>query len=207
MEELEDRKVDSANAQVDNAQSGSDSVGKMNVMQLVKRRFFAMRNGVLADQMRRASSPHRIIFGLNILQLREIATEFGHNTELAAALWANVTTRESRLLAPMLWRPDDLTADELVAMVKQSESTEVADNLCFELLKRRDDAQYIVMQLIDDELPLVRYAALRLILGILSRMDLSQAEAVARREAACNNELTNGLAMMVLDEIEFMRDC
>ena len=48
-----------------------------NTMQTLKRRFFAMRNGLLADQMRRAGSNFRIIFGLNIIQLNEIAADYG----------------------------------------------------------------------------------------------------------------------------------
>ena len=36
----------------------------MNEMQIVKRHFFAMRNGIIADTLRRAGSPYHIIFGL-----------------------------------------------------------------------------------------------------------------------------------------------
>lgn len=60
---------------------------QFNKMQTLKRRFFAMRNGLLADQLRRAGSKFRIIFGLNIIQLNDIARDYGHDPELAEALW------------------------------------------------------------------------------------------------------------------------
>lgn len=48
-----------------------------NKMQLLKRRFFAMRNGAVADSLRRQGADYRIIFGLNLPQLVDIAREFG----------------------------------------------------------------------------------------------------------------------------------
>ena len=40
--------------------------GTFNLMQSVKRRFYAMRNGMLAAQMRQGGVDYRINFGLNI---------------------------------------------------------------------------------------------------------------------------------------------
>ena len=50
-----------------------------NPLQNIKRRFFALRNGVIADTLRRAGSPFKIIFGLNLPQLAEIAAELGYS--------------------------------------------------------------------------------------------------------------------------------
>lgn len=82
-------------------------------LQRVKRRFFAMRNGMLADQMRRGGLNYRVNFGLNLPQLKDIAAEIatgwglnsGEIVDLADTLWDNVNTRESRLLAPLLVGP------------------------------------------------------------------------------------------------------
>ena len=69
---------------------------EFNEMQKVKRQFFALRNGVVADALRRAGLPHRIIFGLSVVDLKMIAREVGVNTELSEMLRDNVSTRESR---------------------------------------------------------------------------------------------------------------
>ena len=66
-----------------------------NIMQQVKRSLFAMRNGVVADSLRKAGCPHRIVFGVNLPQLNEIAAKYGPSEELAEALWADTALRES----------------------------------------------------------------------------------------------------------------
>ena len=82
-----------------------------NEMQTVKRHFFAMRNGIIADTLRRAGSPFKIIFGLNLPQLMDIAESTPHSAELATRLWNNSSTRESMLLAPMIYPRDKFDAD------------------------------------------------------------------------------------------------
>ena len=76
---------------------------QFNDMQVVKRRFFAMRNGAVADNMRKLGANYRIIFGLNLPQIVEIANETPHDEVLAEALWQIKSTRESQLLAPMIY--------------------------------------------------------------------------------------------------------
>ena len=63
-----------------------------------------MRNGAVADYMRRMGAPYKIIFGVNLPHLSEIASETVPSQELARQLWANSSTRESMLLAPMIFR-------------------------------------------------------------------------------------------------------
>lgn len=74
-----------------------------NRMQLIKRRFYAMRNGIIADTLRKAGLGYKIIFGLNLPQITEIASGLTADADLAEELWADRRTRESMLLAPMLY--------------------------------------------------------------------------------------------------------
>ena len=82
-----------------------------NEMQTVKRHFFALRNGIVADTYRKAGSNFRIIFGLNLPQIVEIAKQTPRSTALADALWHNTTTRESMLLAPMIYPREEFTQE------------------------------------------------------------------------------------------------
>ena len=52
-----------------------------------------MRNGIVADTLRKAGSPYRIIFGLNQPQISEIARVTGCNHEMAETLLADNHTR------------------------------------------------------------------------------------------------------------------
>lgn len=178
---------------------------QFNKMQTLKRRFFAMRNGLLADQMRRAGSNFRIIFGLNIIQLNEIAADYGHDAEFAAMLWENSTTRESMLLAPMLWRAEDFTYNDALRLCREVTNPEVADMVCHKLLKQRADATEIIDNLIASDEPLLRYTALRLTLPFIGgKISAESALKMAETEIGKNEPLTTALAAMIKSEAEFL---
>ncbi len=175
-------------------------------LQEVKRRFFAMRNGVIADTYRRAGSPFKIIFGLNLPQIVEIAGEFGPDTELATALWANNSTRESMLLAPMLLLPDEITADDALKMINECPSAETVDILCHRLLRHTPFAFNLAAKAAGatDE-PLTRYAALRLLWHqLISHPD--ECRKIAADELMRNDPLTSLPAHQIIDELDFMAE-
>ncbi len=159
-----------------------------------KQRFFALRNGLLADTLRKqASDPHRMIFGLNLPQLREIAAEAGQDQALADLLWADADCRESRLLAPMVCPPESVRLQWLGQVC----SPEEADVICHRLLRRQPGAMDSAVELFestDDQL--MRYAALRLLLNLMSG---SAQVAVPLARQAADTPLTAGVARQILD--------
>ena len=109
-------------------------------IQEIKKEFFAMRNGMLGDTLRKAGMPYAVIFGLNIPQLGEIARRAQEDTAerdaLARELWADTKVRESRLLACWLFNPQTLGTDEAKEMMASVQTREEADILAFRLLRR-----------------------------------------------------------------------
>ena len=176
-----------------------------NKMQLLKRRFFAMRNGAVADSLRRSGATYRIIFGLNLPQLVEIAAEFGPDADLARRLRANDTTRESMLIAPMLFPADQLPANEALEWLSTAPTPEVIDIACLKLFKRLPYASQLVDSLAAGRSPMHRYAALRLAANILPT-DMDRTETIARKETEHAEPLTQGMAQMILDDIEWRRE-
>lgn len=195
-----------------------------SLMQAVKRRFFAMRNGDLAAQMTAGGVSYKINFGLNLPQISDIAAALRDGTldgadhrptadELAGTarlLWANTTTRESMLLAPMLIEPVTLTAAEATAMLAACPTTEVADVLCLRLLRRHPDAEAVAAGLYGrpGADALQRYAALRLVMNLLAagRCDTATARQMAEAEAARDEKLTLRLARQIADEVDFLTE-
>ena len=59
------------------------------VIKAIKTDFFALRNGEVASRLRKAGSPYKIIFGLLVPQLEQIAASVVHTSALAEALWKN----------------------------------------------------------------------------------------------------------------------
>ena len=147
--------------------------GTFNLMQSVKRRFYAMRNGMLAAQMRQGGVDYRINFGLNIPQIKDIAAELiasglsaAELASLARALWDNESTRESRLLAPMILPPEE------------AQTAEIADMLCHSLLRRLDCAPGLVTAAMASPTGrLGSYTPLRLLANLLASGRISADEA------------------------------
>lgn len=194
---------------------------EFNAMQRVKRRFFAMRNGDLAQQMADRGVRYRINFGLNLPQISEIARDFlpgGMEYEelqpmdmadFARRLRDNSTTRESMLIAPMLFPAGSLTQEEAEAWVKSLPTTEVADVLCLKLLRNWEGAA-VLAQKLSEENPsdLIDYCLMRLVLNLLQSgritADCAAGYLVAGQLRA--TPLTLTLRRQLSDEIAFLQE-
>ncbi len=190
-----------------------ESTKEFNIMQQLKRSLFALRNGVIADSLRKAGCPHRIVFGLNLPQLNEIAAQYGPSEELAEALWKDTALRESALLAPMLYPKERLTLEKARKLCATVQWHEDADILVFKLLRDADFAPSLARELVACEVSrMSRYTGLRLYLSMLSVMLPDKAkDAPLTREAldAANAELErpdaiSSLASMLREEASFL---
>lgn len=169
-----------------------------NEMQTVKRRMYAMRNGVIADVLRKGGSPFRVIFGLNLPQLVEIADSIGKDAAMARCLWTNTATRESMLLAPMLMPVGEMGIEEAVEWGRQVPVPEVADILCHRLLRHQPYALELAKTLMADTSPLAHYTGVRLMLNIAHRYP-DEARRAGARERSLDLPLTHQLAQWLLE--------
>lgn len=96
----------------------------------------AYRNGIVADTLRKAGMPYKIIFGLQLPQLMEIARYSDRSPLLAHTLWEDENVRESRLLACMIFSPEDISREEAENLSLSVKTVEEADILCFYLLRK-----------------------------------------------------------------------
>ncbi len=170
-----------------------------NTLQSIKRRFFAMRNGVIADTMRRAGDSHRIIFGLNLPQIAEIARDHYGDTALAAQLWENRTTRESRLAAPMLYPPAQMPMQLAKEWAADACGNEETDILCHKLLRRLPGALMLLDDLVKEQG--ATYLTMRLALNLLPKsLDTARALACAAPDSL------GALRRQLQQEIEFLSE-
>lgn len=181
-----------------------NDTAEFNDMQRLKRRFFAMRNGALAEQLRRSGAPYRIIFGLNLPQIAEIAADTPQSAEMAERLWANRTTRESMLIAPMLFPATAMQPVTAMRWAMTAETPEVVDVLCHRLLRRLDYCFDIADELWQAPAVINRYAALRLMLNRFPQQ-IDIIEERAREEAARHEPMTASLCRQILEEVEFLK--
>jgi len=111
-------------------------------MKEIKHLFMTYRNGVVADMLRRGGmSCYKVIFGLNLPQLKEIAAQVAEGEEtmemslLADRLWADVDVRESRLLAIHLFGMINMDRSKVQRIISEIKSREEAEVLCLRLLR------------------------------------------------------------------------
>lgn len=187
----------------------------MDDFQQTRRTLYAMRNGIVADALRRAGCPRRLIFGVNLPQLAEIAAATGQSTMLAERLWADGDLRESALLAPMLFPAESLDAERAIELVDRAASrtstgtlwVEELDILCFKLLRNAPCAIEVARSLAASEHAALerRYAAQRLYMNLLAARPTTEvareALGAARDELARPDALQ--LAASVADEAAF----
>ncbi|MBR5101724.1 MAG: DNA alkylation repair protein [Muribaculaceae bacterium] len=133
----------------------------------IKQRFFAYRNGVVASALRKGGAPHKTIMGCQIADVTAIANEFDKNAEVARALWDNLDYRECQLAAIMLYRPEEFDYDTAKTWCVEVKSLEVADVLAHRLLKHCGFATELVNELLASTDATQRYLAFRLMLNLL----------------------------------------
>ena len=160
---------------------------EFNAMQKVKRRFFAMRSG---DFLRGGA------------EFDGLQEDFDM-ADFARRLRDNTTTRESRLIAPMLFPLEKLTAEEALEWARS------ADVLCLKLLRHFPQAEETVERLLESgSTDINRYCGLRLMLNLVSAgiFDLGKASRLADQEVMRRCALTTGVSRQILEEVEFLSE-
>lgn len=131
-------------------------------LQSIKKDFFVFRNGIVADTLRKAGMPHKVIFGLQIPQIAAIAKALTPSSELAEALWNDSEVRESRILATYLFPVDEMSLEKAIWLLGSVRTQEESDMLAFRLLKRLHFASEILKEAEKDtEIPEYAVASLR----------------------------------------------
>ena len=140
----------------------------------IRKEFFAFRNGIVADKLRKAGDPHIIIMGCLLVDIQGIASRFRESindneqiASVASELWSDTNSRECRLAAPMLYPAELMTLELAQQWCQTVETIEVADNLCHKLLRHIDGSDELFRQLISDDNPLIKYTGYRLLLNLM----------------------------------------
>ena len=177
-----------------------------NLSREIRKEFFAFRNGIVADKLRKAGDPHTMIMGCLlvdvqaiVLRQREAIDDAETLKALALELWNDTNSRECRLAAPMLYPAELMTLEQALQWSLSVETIEVADNLCHKLLRHIAEADALFRQLIADERPLVKYTGYRLLLNLLL---LGKVQPNASLRTIVENENEPSLSHLLKDILE-----
>ena len=130
----------------------------------IRKEFYAYRNGLLADTLRKGGLQQKYIFGLQLPQIKEIAERYrpsgaAESAELSRALWGDRECREARLLSCHLMPPSEMTQEEALAWALDVATREEADILAFRLLRHLPSAAETAAKLKEHGEPLKQYTA------------------------------------------------
>lgn len=134
----------------------------------IKKEFFAYRNGIVADTLRKNGDPHQFIMGCQLVDIQGIAQRTVQSVQLAEELWSDRKHRECRIIATMLYPMGEMTPDTAIEWARDVECKEIADILCHRLLRKHPAATDVINILLNDcTTPLAHYTALRLLLNLI----------------------------------------
>ncbi|MCH5240419.1 MAG: DNA alkylation repair protein [Muribaculaceae bacterium] len=120
-------------------------------LQEIRHSFYAYRNGIVSESLKKLYPADAMIFGLTVPQFNEIAARYGKYLELGRELWKEKNIRESRLLALYILPPELIDEGEAKSMIRDVRSIEEAEMLAFKVLRNLKDANLILEKLSEPE--------------------------------------------------------
>ena len=134
----------------------------------IKAQLRLFMNGVLSQSLREKGLQYRLIFGVELPRLREIAANYEPNHELAQTLWKE-DIRECKILAAYL-QPTDTFDSELADFWMESiHNTELADYVCMALFRRLPYASQKAFQWMASETRIEVYTGFRLMTHLIAQ--------------------------------------
>lgn len=135
----------------------------------IKGKLRLFMNGVLSQSLREKGLKYRLIFGVELPRLKEIASGYEPNHELAQALWKE-DIRECKILAAYLQPTESFCPEIADIWMEQIHNTELADFVCMALFRRLPYASQKAFQWMASERRMEVYCGFRLmshLFGIL----------------------------------------
>lgn len=124
-------------------------------------------NGVIAASLRDKGLKYKLIFGVPLPELRQLAKEHMQSVELAEAMWRD-DVRELKLLATMLFPPERFTKEKAAQWVVETPDQEVAEQLSAALLSLSPCGEEVICACLQGEM-VGRYAC---VIGFLTVANL-----------------------------------
>jgi 3-methyladenine DNA glycosylase AlkD len=113
-------------------------------LQEIKRSFRGMMNGVASQSMRNKGVSYKLNWGVPLMELQELATEYGKDYELALALWEE-DIRECKVLAGLVMPKENMTLDLANKWMDETPTQEIAELTTFHLYQYIDGARELAL--------------------------------------------------------------
>lgn len=131
------------------------------------------KNGDVSDMMEKKGIKYKLNWGLSVIQLRSIASQFEPDHLLAMKLW-NKEWRETMILSTMLDEPDLVTEEQMDFHTKSFENIEIAEQSSANLYVKTKFAFVKALEWCRGKKHLIRYTGIHL----MGRLAITEKKAI-----------------------------
>lgn len=111
----------------------------------IKQSFRLLMNGEANRSMREKGVNYHLNWGVSLVDLRQMAKEYGKDYELAIELWKE-NIRECKILATMIMPAERMLPEIVDIWVEQTQEVEIAEQAAFNLYQHLDFAPEIAFR-------------------------------------------------------------
>ena len=137
--------------------------------QTVFKKILILRNGEAHSEMNKYGLNYKNALGVSIVNLKEVANQFEKNHLLAQKLWAK-GFRESRIVASLLEKPEDINKQQLKRWIEEAENNELLEQLCMNLFVALPDLDSTLISWIKSDVEKEQICA-TMVIGRLALLD------------------------------------
>ena len=133
----------------------------------IKQSFRLFMNGVTAQSMREKGAEYKVNWGIDLINLRKIAKEYGKDYDLAIALWKE-NSRECKILATYIMPAEKMLPEIVDIWLEQVPTQEIAELLSFNLLRHLDFAPSLAYQCLASDKSLYQMCGFQILACLFS---------------------------------------
>lgn len=111
----------------------------------IKQSFRLLMNGEANRSMREKGLNYHLNWGVSLVDLRQMAKEYGKDYELAIELWKE-NIRECKILATMIMPAERMLPEIVDIWIEQTQEIEIAEQAAFNLYQHLDFAPEIAFR-------------------------------------------------------------
>ena len=111
----------------------------------IKQSFRLRMNGVASQSMREKGANYKINWGINLMELRQMANDYGKDYSLAIELWKE-DIRECKILATLIMPADKVLPEIVDLWMEQTPTQEIAEMAAFNLYQHLNYAPLLAYQ-------------------------------------------------------------
>lgn len=133
----------------------------------IRRRFRTRMDGVISENMRNKGVCYHINWGISLMHLRDLASDYEQDKSVAEELWQD-NVRESRIMALLLMPVDEFTEEMAMQWVATLPTQEIAELAAMLLFCRLPYASTLCQPLISADKELSQILGFNLLSRLIS---------------------------------------